>query len=116
MADGRDLDPPEETALACSSVLRARVTELGAAALPDGPVIVHVDLDVIDPAELAGLRFPAPGGPSLRAVAAGVAAVAGRRQIAALDVAATWSPADANRQQADAAVGAVLAAASLPER
>ena len=68
MADGRDLDPPEETALACSSVLRARVTELGAAALPDGPVIVHVDLDVIDPAELAGLRFPAPGGPSLRAV------------------------------------------------
>ena len=116
LADGRDLDPPEKTALANSRVLRSPVTELGTAALPDGPVIVHVDLDVIDPAELAGLRFPAPGGPSLRAVAAGVAAVAGRRQIAALDVAATWRPADANRQQADAAVRAVLAAAGLPER
>jgi arginase len=114
LADGRDLDPPEETALASSKVLRAPVTELAVAALPDGLVIVHVDLDVIDPAELAGLRFPAPGGPSLQAVAAGVAAVARRRQIAALDIAATWRPAHADRQQADAAVRAVLAAASLP--
>jgi arginase len=80
LADGRDLDPPEETALASSRVLRARVTELGTVALPDDPVIVHVDLDVIDPAELAGLRFPAADGPSLQAVAAGVAAVARRRR------------------------------------
>ncbi len=115
LADGRDLDPPEEAALASSKVLRARVTELAEAALPDGPVIVHVDLDVIDPAELAGLRFPAPGGPSLRDVAAGVAAVARRREIAALDVAATWRPADANRQQTDAALHAVLAASGLLE-
>jgi arginase len=115
LADGRDLDPPEETALASSQVLRARVTELGTAALPDSPLIVHVDLDVIDPAELAGLRFPAPSGPSLRAVAAGVAAVARRREIAALDIAATWRPADVGRQRADAAVRAVLAAAGLPE-
>jgi len=115
LADGRDLDPPEETALAASNVLRARVTELGTAVLPDGPVIVHVDLDVIDPSELAGLRFPAPGGPSLRAVAADVAAVARRRQVAALDVAATWRPADAIRAQTDAAVQAVLGAAGLPE-
>jgi arginase len=116
LADGRDLDPPEETALASSQVRRARVAELGTAALPDGPLIVHVDLDVIDPAELAGLRFPAAGGPSLRAVAAGVAAVARRRQIAALNIAATWRPADCDRQQADAALRAVLAAAGLPER
>jgi arginase len=115
LADGRDLDPPEATALARSGVLRARVGELATAELPDGPVIVHVDLDVIDPAELAGLRFPAPGGPSLQAVAGGVAAVARRRQLAALDVAATWRPADTDRQQADAAVRAVLAAAGLPE-
>ena len=116
LADGRDLDPPEVTALVNSELLRARVTELGTVALPDGPVIVHVDLDVIDPAELAGLRFPALGGPSLQAVAVGVAAVARRREVAALDVAATWRPVDANRQQADAAVRAVLAAAGLPER
>jgi arginase len=115
LADGRDLDPPEVTALAGSRVLRARVTELGTAALPDGPVIVHVDLDVVDPAELTGLRFPAPGGPSLQAVADGVAAVARRRQIAALDIAATWRSADANRQKADTAVRAVLAAARMPE-
>jgi arginase len=113
LADGRDLDPPEVTALASSRVLRARVTELGTAALPDGPVVVHVDLDVIDPGELTGLRFPAPGGPSLRAVADGVAAVARRREIAALDLAATWRPTDSDRRQADAAVHAMLAAAGL---
>ena len=33
-------------------------------ALPDGPLILHIDVDVTDPAELTGLLFPAPGGPS----------------------------------------------------
>jgi arginase len=113
LADGRDLDPLEAAALAGSQVLRAGVGELGDAVLPEGPVIVHVDLDVIDPAELAGLRFPASGGPSLQAVAEGVAAVARRREIAALDIAATWRPADTDPRQTDAAVRAVLAAASL---
>jgi arginase len=114
LADGRDLDPPEVTALASSKVLRAQVAELGTAALPDGPVIVHVDLDVIDPASLTGLRFPAPGGPSLQVVANGVAAAARQRQIAALDIAATWRPADSDRQQADSAIRTVLNAAGFP--
>jgi len=42
--------------------------------------------------------------------------VARRCQIAALDVAATWQPPDANCKQTDAAVRAVLAAAGVPER
>ena len=113
LADGRDLDPAEVTALAGSRVLRAPVSELSTAALPDGPVVVHVDLDVIDAAALRGLRFPAPGGPSRQAVADAVAAVARRREIAALDIAATWRPGDTDREATDAALLAVLAAAGL---
>ncbi len=112
LVDGRDLDPPEVTALASSRVLRGNVGELGTSALPAGPLIVHVDLDVIDPAALAGLRFPSPAGPSLEAVAGGIAAVARRREVAALDIAATWRPAETHRTQTDAAMRAVLTAAS----
>ncbi|HEV2373697.1 MAG TPA: arginase family protein [Streptosporangiaceae bacterium] len=113
LVDGRDLDPPEVTALATSRLLRGNVTELGTSALPEGPLIVHVDLDVLDPAAVAGLRFPAPAGPSLHAVAAGIADVARRREIAALDIAATWRPAETDRAQTDAAVHAVLTAAGM---
>ena len=113
LVDGRDLDPPEITALASSQVLRGNVADLDTSPLPPGPLIMHIDLDVIDPAALAGLRFPAPAGPSLSAVADGIAAVARRRQIAALDIAATWRPAETSRAQTDAAMRAVLAAAGL---
>lgn len=113
LVDGRDLDPPEVTALASSQVLRCSVTDLDTAVLPAGPLVVHVDLDVLDPAALAGLRFPAAGGPSLQDVADGIAAVARRREVAALNIAATWHPAEARRDQTDAALHAVLAAAGM---
>jgi arginase len=113
LVDGRDLDPPEVTALASSRVLRCSVADLDTATLPAGPLVVHVDLDVIDPVGLAGLRFPAAGGPSLREVADGIAAVARHRDIAALDIAATWHPAEANREQTDAAIHAVVMAAGM---
>lgn len=113
LVDGRDLDPPEVTALATSRVLRCSVADLDTATLPAGPLVVHVDLDVIDPATLGGLRFPAAGGPSLLDVADGIAAVARRREIATLDVAATWHPAEVRPEQADAAMRAVLTAAGM---
>jgi arginase len=113
LVDARDLDPPEVTALASSRVLRGSVADLDMAALPAGPLVVHVDLDVLDSVALPGLRFPAPGGPSLQDVTDGIAAVASRREIAALDIAATWHPAEANREQTDAALHAVLAAAGM---
>ena len=111
LVDGRDLDPAEVESLANSDVRRAQVTDLDASSLPAGPVIIHVDLDVIDPAELTGLRFPAPGGPRLPAVAAAIRTIAQTRDVVALDIAATWRPDDADRRQNDAALTAVLAAA-----
>ena len=84
LSDGRDLDPAEVDALASSRVRTVAVQHLDPSVLPTGPVIIHVDLDVIDPAQLRGLRFPAPGGPALAAVAEAVRAVAATRPLAAL--------------------------------
>jgi arginase len=113
LSDGRDLDPPEVDALASSRVRRVAVQHLESSVLPTEPVIIHVDLDVIDPAQLRGLRFPAPGGPALPAVAEAVRAVAATRPVAALDIAATWRPEAVDRAQTDAALEAVIVAAGL---
>jgi arginase len=115
LVDARDLDPPEVAALSASQVRRAGVESVGQA-LPDGPLHLHVDLDVFDSALLHGLRFPAPNGPGIDAVAAGVRAVAASGRLVALSIAATWRPEDTSRRENDAVLGAVLAAAQPPGR
>jgi arginase len=97
LVDARDLDPPEVAALADSAVRQVAVADLAPTVLPDGPLLLHVDLDVVDPCELPGLRFPAPGGPDVDAVTTGVATVAGTGRVAGLSIAATWDPAAVDR-------------------
>lgn len=92
LVDARDLDPPEVSFLASSPIRRCDVSSVEAAVLPPGPVVLHVDLDVVDPAELPGLRFPAPGGPSASAVVDAVRRVMDTGRVAALSVACTWHP------------------------
>jgi arginase len=93
LAGARDLDPAERDALGASAVrVVADVTALAQAALPPPPWYVHLDVDVIDPGELPPLRSPAPGGPSARAVAAALRALASRGAIAALGLACTLTP------------------------
>jgi len=92
LVGARDLDPPEETYLAQSSIRRCEVSELDPGALPEGPLYVHLDLDVADPAEVPGLRYPTPSGPSLGAVAAAMGLLIGTGQVAAIGLACTWHP------------------------
>jgi len=71
----RDLDPPEHAALAASQVAVLTSAQLRdeTGALPpilarlgrQGPVSVHIDVDVLDPAVMPGVAYPAPGGLSL---------------------------------------------------
>ena len=49
LVGARDLDPPEVTYLD-QAPIRRQVTDLPVAELPDGPLYVYVDLDVIDAA------------------------------------------------------------------
>ncbi|WP_219414550.1 arginase family protein [Pseudonocardia nigra] len=91
LVDARDLDPPEADYLATSAIRRCGVDEV-AAALPDGPLYLHVDVDVVDPQDLPGLLFPAPGGPPLAGVAAAVRSVLATGSVVAVGLACTWQP------------------------
>ena len=65
---------------------------MDAADLPGGPLYVHLDLDVIDPGQLPGLRFPAPGGPSPDRVMSALNMVLATGRAAAVGIACTWYP------------------------
>lgn len=99
LVDARDLDPPEAAFLAASSVRRVGVTELEAASVPDGPLIVHVDVDVTDPDDLRGLLFPAPGGPAAAEVVAAVRRILTTGRVTVLDLACPWHPTTDQRVQ-----------------
>lgn len=90
LAGARDLDPPEVAYLGRAAIRRADVAGLDVAALPDGPLYVHLDLDVIDPSEVPGLRYPAPGGPGAADIAAALRTLLATGRVAAVGIACTW--------------------------
>jgi arginase len=110
LAGARDLDPPEITYLDQALIGRAQVQDLDTAALPDGPLYVHVDLDVIDPGAVPGLRYPAPGGPACAQVAAALAALLTTGRVAAVGIACTWHPGHAAARAVDPHLKAALTA------
>jgi arginase len=98
LAGARDLDPPEVTYLDDALISRAEVAGLDA---------VHLDLDVIDPFAVPGLRYPAAGGPGCAEVAAALRLLLATGRVAAVGIACTWHPGHA----AAAAIGPDLKAA-----
>jgi arginase len=102
LVDARDLDPPEAEYLSRSAIRRHPVEDVTADVLPDGPLYLHVDVDVVSPDDLPGLRFPATGGPPLSAVAAALDRVLATGRVAAVGLGCTWYP---GRGAADAVRG-----------
>ncbi|MGH3202021.1 MAG: arginase family protein [Streptosporangiaceae bacterium] len=92
LVGARDLDPPEVNYLDQAQIRRRQVTDLAVAELPDGPLYVHVDLDVLDGAQLPGLRYPTPGGPDAGQVADALGMLLGTGRVAAVGIACTWFP------------------------
>ncbi len=90
LVGARDLDAPEVEYLAGSRIRQVAVDELDAVGLAPGPIVLHVDLDVVDAADLPGLRYPVTPGPSAAAVLAAVERVLDTERVVALNVAATW--------------------------
>lgn len=91
LAGARDLDPPEAEYLARALIRQASLDGL-AGVLPAGSLHVHVDLDIIDPGWLPGLRYPAPGGASPAVVMEVLRGLLGTGRVTALDIACTWHP------------------------
>ncbi|MCZ7422930.1 arginase family protein [Verrucosispora sp. WMMA2121] len=91
LVDARDLDPAEIEYLAGSATRRIPVPEVSADTVPSGPLVLHVDVDVIDSGAVPGLRYPAPDGPSADAVLAACARLFATDRVVAFDVACPWS-------------------------
>lgn len=66
VADARNLDPEESVMLRESEVaLHDTLDALNATPLPEKPLYIHFDTDVVDCAEMPAMSYPEPGGPSL---------------------------------------------------
>ncbi|HWE90555.1 MAG TPA: arginase family protein [Pseudonocardiaceae bacterium] len=104
LVGARDLDPAEVDYLALAEIRRCGVEQVNADVLPDGPLVLHVDVDVIDSAELPGLRFPVSGGPSAAAVVAAARRVLDTGRVVAVDIACPWHPGDRGQNEARASL------------
>ena len=89
LVDARDLDPPEVEYLAGAAIQRQPVAEV---APPDGPIYLHIDLDVADAGDIPGLRYPVTGGPGITEVAAAIRKVVDTGRVAAVLVGCVWHP------------------------
>lgn len=112
LVDGRDLDPPEAEFLAASPLRQCGVEEVAAEILPPGPIVLHVDLDVVDPGEFEGLLFPTPGGPGVAAVVGAARRVLDTGRVAALSIGCTWDPGRSDPAARSKIVGDLMGAAA----
>ena len=108
LVDARDLDPPEELAIRDSDVEHVGLDGLDPCRLPTTPLVIHVDVDIVDPTELRGLRFPAPGGPTADEVCDALSSVCSARRVVAIDLAATWDPARADSEQTSNLISSLI--------
>jgi arginase len=90
LVDARDLDPPEVEFLASSAVRHVRVDEVTRLELPRPPYYVHVDLDILNPPDVPGARFPVPGGPSAEELVAALQVLLATHEVSAVGLACTW--------------------------
>ncbi|MEU9828498.1 arginase family protein [Micromonospora chersina] len=96
LVDARDLDLAEAEYLAGSATRRIQVDEVAADAVPAGPLLLHVDVDVIDAGAVPALRFPAPDGPSVDSVLGACGRLLATGRVVAFDVACPWWPTDSD--------------------
>ena len=92
LTDARDLDPGAREAVADSGISHLKsVGDILDHALPDGPLWVHFDVDVIDPQVLPAVGYPAPGGPAAGHVRAAFQHIAATGRVQAVSV-SSWNP------------------------
>jgi len=68
LVGARDLDPGEDTNLEQAGVRQVEVEDVAAGDLPEGPIYLHLDCDLVVIEEMPAVNYPAAGGPGAGAV------------------------------------------------
>ncbi len=93
LTDARDLDPGEDKAIAASALTHLPdVADLLTLDLPDQPLYIHFDCDVLRTDDLSAVNYPAKGGASLETIEATLTRLADTGQVAVISV-TMWDPA-----------------------
>jgi arginase len=90
--DGRDTDAGELQLLEEHGVPTVATDAVDETTLPAGPLYVHVDVDVLDPAEVGPVRYPVEGGPTLDALTAALERILATGRVAGITLASVWRP------------------------
>ena len=92
LTDARDLDPGEKLLIEEANIIHLPdVKNLLDLTLPDGPLYVHMDVDIVNPAEAAAMNYLAAGGPSTKELQTVMKHLSRTEKIAAVSM-STWNP------------------------
>ena len=92
LTDARDLDPGERELVENSAVTHLKnAHDLLDYPLPNRPIYIHFDVDVLDPREAPAMSYPAPGGISSDRLKAVFRRLASTGQVAAASI-SCWNP------------------------
>jgi len=92
LTDARDLDPAEKVLVGASGVTHLKnIRDLINHPMPDGPLCVHVDTDVVNPNEAPAMNYVATGGPSAADLVLVFEHLSQSGRLAAVSM-STWNP------------------------
>lgn len=109
LSDARDLDPGEKVLVAEAGIAHAAKLEEVLAALPEGPLYVHYDSDILDSAVAPAFLYAVPGGPAPPAINALLAALEATGRVIAFSACAAWDASRDAGRKTEAAVKQSLA-------
>lgn len=93
LSDGRDLDPGEKELVKASQIRHLEKVIGVPYALPEGPIYLHVDVDLLDSRLAPAFLYAVHGGPSPEGLHAVIDAVLQSGRVAAISVTASWDAA-----------------------
>jgi len=92
LTDARDLDPGEKQLIEAAEVIHLPdVKSLLDARLPVGSLYIHIDMDILNPANAPAMNYLAAGGPSAEELQTVMKHLRRTEKIAAVSV-STWNP------------------------
>ncbi len=108
LTDARELDPGEVSNLADSEVTHLTdVSMLLDTTLPDRPISIHFDVDVINHNEASAMEFPTQGGPSVAMLSRVFKHLASTKRIVSVSI-SSWVPHLDSEGQTETAVMGLL--------